>query len=195
MCEVRPLQVDQPKSVSDFAAWIGRQAGHVDHLINAAGVTSRGPSEQFPLAEWERILQINLTGTFLTCRALATLLMNGHESTIVNVASELAIAVEPEKAAYVASKAGVIGLTKVLGVEWVARGIRVNCVAPGATRTPMIAHIENDPIVRDAYLSRVPARRFAEPEEIANGIAFLSSRLSSHVVGQVLVIDGGYTVG
>jgi len=193
--EIHPLQVDEPQSVSDFAGWIGRRQDHVDHLINAAGQTSGGPSDQVLLADWERILRVNLTGTFLTCQALAPLLMEGHDSTVVNLASELAISVEPEKAAYIASKAGVIGLTKVLGVEWVSRGVRVNCVAPGATRTPMIARIENDPIIREAYLSRVPAHRFAEPEDIADGIAFLSSHLSRHMVGQVMVIDGGYTVG
>jgi NAD(P)-dependent dehydrogenase (short-subunit alcohol dehydrogenase family) len=194
-CAVRPVSVDSQASVDRFAAWVGRTYGRADHLVNAAGVTARGPSQLFSRADWERILTINLTGTFLMCRALAAIMMGDRESTIVNVASELALSAEPAKAAYVASKAGVIGLTRVLGLEWAGSGIRVNAVAPGATRTPMIAHIENDPATRDAYLSRVPTHRFAEPSEIADGIAFLSSRLSRHMVGQVLVIDGGYTIG
>lgn len=194
-CAVREIRVDSEESVNEFADWVMRTHERVDHLVNAAGVAVRGPSHLFPSAEWDRVIAINLTGTFLMCRALAPAMMgDGRESTIVNIASELALSAEPAKAAYIASKAGVLGLTRVLGLEWADRGIRVNAVAPGATRTPMIAHIEHDAPVREAYLRRVPTGRFGEPTEIADGIAFLSSGLSRHVVGQVLVIDGGYTV-
>jgi NAD(P)-dependent dehydrogenase (short-subunit alcohol dehydrogenase family) len=194
-CAAREVSVDSEESVDEFAGWLTRTHDRVDHLVNAAGVAVRGPSDLFPTAEWDRVIAINLTGTFLMCRALAPAMMgDGRESTIVNVASELALSAEPAKAAYIASKAGIVGLTRVLGLEWADRGIRVNAVAPGATRTPMIAHIEHDAPVRDAYLRRVPTGRFGEPSEIADGVAFLSSALSRHVVGQVLVIDGGYTV-
>jgi NAD(P)-dependent dehydrogenase (short-subunit alcohol dehydrogenase family) len=193
--QLQEVAVEDEASIAALFDKVRESYGRLDHLVNAAGITGRSDSMVLSRSDWDHILAVNLTGTLLASQAAARLMAAGAGGTIVNIASELAISTEPEKAAYIASKAGVVGLTKSLGLEWAPRGIRVNAVAPGATRTQMIAKIENDPVVREQYLSRVPTRRFGEPEEIAHAIAFLSSEWATHIVGHLLVVDGGYTVG
>ena len=191
-CTTAPLDVSDAGAVAALFRRLGEAGENVSCVVNAAGVTHRSPTLELPLDEWERTLAVNLTGTFLICQAAARS-MRAAGGAIVNVASELAFAAESEKAAYIASKAGVIGLTRALAVEWAPLGIRVNAIAPGATRTRMIASLDADEAARAAYLDRVPDGRFAEPAEVASSVAFLVSDAASHLVGHTLVLDGGYT--
>lgn len=193
--QLQEVAVEDEVSVAALFERVHESYGRLDHVVNAAGITGRSESLALSRSEWDHILSVNLTGTLLVSQAAASLMVKGSGGTIVNIASELAISTEPEKVAYIASKAGVIGLTKSLALEWAPRGIRVNAVAPGATRTQMIAKIEGDPLIREQYLSRVPTHRFGEPAEIAHAIVFLSSEWATHIVGHLLVVDGGYTIG
>jgi 2-deoxy-D-gluconate 3-dehydrogenase len=117
-----------------------------------------------------------------------------RRGAIVNVASQLAFAVMPERAAYISSKAGLIALTKVMALEWIEHGIRVNALAPGVTRTPMIRYLEENRDAGDVFRAKIPMGRFGEPDEIALACLFLASEASSYVTGQVLTADGGYSV-
>jgi 3-oxoacyl-[acyl-carrier protein] reductase len=192
--DARTIHVDDPSSVRRLFEDVAGQYGHVDVLVNAAGITGRAKSVDLPLDDWSKLLAVNLTGTLQCSQEAARMMQGGDGGAIVNIASELALAVEPEKAAYITSKAGVIGLTRALAVEWAAQGIRVNAVAPGATRTPMIAALEADEAERSRYLARAPVHRFGEAVQIAQAVAFLASDAAAHIIGQVLIVDGGYTV-
>lgn len=192
--ETRAIHVDDRSSVRRLFADVAGRFGHVDVLVNSAGITGRAKSVDLSLDDWSKLLAVNLTGTLLCSQEAARLMQGADGGAIVNIASELALAAEPEKAAYITSKAGVIGLTRSLAVEWAAQRIRVNAVAPGATRTPMIAALEADETERSRYLARAPVHRFGEAAQIAQAVAFLASDAASHIIGQVLVVDGGYTV-
>lgn len=188
------LDVSNEEAVDTAFARIASRHGLPDIVVNAAGVTYRGPTEEATAESWDTVQATNLRGTFLCCRAAGRHMLERGSGSIVNVSSQLAIAPPGGRAAYVASKQGVIGLTRTLAVEWAPRGVRVNAVAPGITRTPMIAPIEGDPEASAAWIAKVPIGRFAEPDEIAAAILFLASPAASYIVGHVLVVDGGYSV-
>jgi len=187
------LDVADPSSIESVVERARARLGRLDVLVNAAGITQRVPSLEVRAADWDALQDVNLRGTFLCCQAVARVMLANAGGSIVNVSSQLAIAPPGGRAAYVASKAGVIGLTRTLAVEWAPR-IRVNAVAPGVTRTPMIDAIEGDPELRRSLVERIPLGRFAEPAEVAAGILYLASDLATYVVGHILVIDGGYTI-
>lgn len=186
------LDVHDESEIVEVVGRCVREYGRLDLLVNAAGITLRRASLETRLAEWDDVQEVNLRGTFLCCREAARA-MGEHGGAIVNVSSQLAIAPTGGRAAYVASKAGVIGLTRSLAVEWAPK-IRVNAVAPGVTRTPMIEAIERDEPTRRSFEEKIPLGRFAEPEEIARVILFLGSDAASYVTGHILVVDGGYSI-
>lgn len=188
------VDVTDEAAVDDAFARIGREHGTPGIVVNAAGITHRGPTVESPTDTWDAVLATNLRGTYLCCRAAARGMLERGSGAIVNVSSQLAISPPGGRAAYVAAKQGVIGLTRTLAVEWAPRGVRVNAVAPGITRTPMIEAIERDPEASAEFAARIPLGRFAEPDEIAGPILFLVSPAAAYVVGEVLVVDGGYTI-
>lgn len=190
--DVVALDVRDDAAVRAVIARCVREHGRLDILVNAAGVTHRSPSLDVSVEEWDRVQEVNLRGSFLCCREAARA-MSERGGAIVNVSSQLAVAPTGARASYVSSKAGVIGLTRSLAAEWAPR-IRVNAVAPGVTRTPMIETIEQDEATRRGFIEKIPLGRFAEPEEIANAILFLASDAASYVTGQTLIVDGGYTI-
>lgn len=173
-----------------FAKTIG-EFGGVNCVVNNAGITRDKSAKKLDEAAWDLVLAVNLKGTFLVCQA-AINAMGGKGGAIVNTAS---VAAEGNfgQANYSASKAGVIGLTKTLAIECAKSGIRVNCVAPGATDTKMFAGVPDD--VKAQICSRIPMRRMARPEEMAAVHAFLCSDDASYVTGQVIFVDGGATLG
>ena len=186
--------VRDPGSVRAAVATVTARLGSPDVLVNNAGVAHRAPTLETSTEDWDRVLEINLRGALLCSQAVAPGMLANGRGSIINVASQLALAVAPERAAYVASKAGLIGLTKVMAVEWASRGVRVNAVAPGVTRTPMVRYLEENREAGEAFRSRIPLGRFAEPEEVALACLYLASDASSYVTGHVLIVDGGYSV-
>jgi 3-oxoacyl-[acyl-carrier protein] reductase len=163
-------------------------------LVNSAGIT--GPNVtviDYPVDEWNRVFDINVRGTFLTCRAIAPLMKqaNGGKGygRIVNIASVAGKEGNPNASAYSASKAAVMGLTKSLGKELASTEIKVNCITPAAVKTGMFAQMTQQHI--DFMLSKIPMNRFGEVQEIANLVAWLSSDEVSFSTGAVFDISGG----
>ena len=161
-------------------------------LVNSAGVRGERPDAPPPSSEWERVLDANLTGTYLASRAALPALSASGAGAITNLASIYGLVGGSISPAYAASKGGVVTLTRQMALQW-APAVRVNCVCPGVIETPMTATLRADPTWRDAALAKHPLGRFGRPEEVAAAILFLSSDEAAFVTGVALPVDGGYT--
>jgi NAD(P)-dependent dehydrogenase (short-subunit alcohol dehydrogenase family) len=160
--------------------------------VNAAGVTGAlQPCADFDVADWQRIVGINLTGTFLCMRAQIAAMLRSGGGAIVNVSSIMGSHAMQGTAAYAASKHGVEGLTKAAALDYATQGIRINAVAPGYVDTPMIAG--RRPSVHDKIVAMHPIGRIAHPEELARVVAFLLSADASFVTGSIHLVDGGFS--
>jgi NAD(P)-dependent dehydrogenase (short-subunit alcohol dehydrogenase family) len=187
------LDVTDRASVERAVSQVCDALGEPTVLVNNAGVNRIGPAEELPEERWLEVIGVNLTGAFRCCQVVGARLLAGGRGSIVNVASISAQVGMPGRAPYCASKSGLVGLTRALAVEWAARGIRVNAVAPGYARTPMVEHaLEAGVVSEPEVLARTPAGRLAEPADVGNVVAFLASSEAAFVTGQTLVVDGGY---
>jgi NAD(P)-dependent dehydrogenase (short-subunit alcohol dehydrogenase family) len=185
--EAAVVDVREPESV-------GRAfPDHLDVLVNAAGIGGWGNTLSYPDELWRRVVDINLTGTFVCCRAAGQRMVEAGRGSIVNLASTLGLAGFPGTVAYVASKGGVVQLTRALAVEWAPLGVRVNAIAPSTFETPLVRgnRLER-PEVYERLLAATPLGRFGEPREIVGPALFLASDASSMVTGHILAADGGY---
>jgi NAD(P)-dependent dehydrogenase (short-subunit alcohol dehydrogenase family) len=168
--------------------------GLPDVLCNVAGVGTFTHTIDTTLEQWDRIIGVNLTGTFLMTRAALPHMLEPNQGNIVNVASTAGLVGSAYSAAYCASKGGVIMLTKALAVEFAGRGVRVNAVAPGGVDTPLIANFGLPPGGDPKHFDRITSRMgFCRPEQVAAAIAFLASDESAYTTGAVLAVDGGVT--
>jgi NAD(P)-dependent dehydrogenase (short-subunit alcohol dehydrogenase family) len=169
--------------------------GRPQVLVNCAGIGKFVRSEEESLESWSRIIGVNLTGTFLMCRAVLPHMLDGG-GVIVNVASNAGLMGQPYSAAYCASKGGVVNLTRALGVEYRARGVRVNAIAPGGMNTPMVQTFGFPEGATAADFAAITSPiGYAEPEEQAGLIAFIASDEGRYMVGQIVSMDGGITCG
>jgi NAD(P)-dependent dehydrogenase (short-subunit alcohol dehydrogenase family) len=166
----------------------------VDALINNAGISLITPAEDIALADWKRVLDVNLTGPFLMCQTFGRVMLEQGAGSIVNISSIAGLLGVADRAAYNASKHGLIGLTRTLAAEWGGRGVRVNAVCPGWVKTEMDARDMGSGAYTDADIQgRVPMGRFATPEDIAQAVAFLADDARSGFVnGHALSVDGGW---
>lgn len=186
------IDVTAEDAVSAAVEDVERQVGPIIGVVNSAGIAVEAPFEKTDAAIFRRMIDINLTGTFLVCRAVAPHMRRRGGGSIVNIASVSGMIGNAGRAAYGASKGGVIAMTKVMAVELAADGVRVNAIAPGPIETAM-ARAMHDERARQAWTSAVPMRRYGTAEEVAHAVEFLlNGRLSSYVTGQVLCVDGGF---
>lgn len=179
--------------VAELAARVAQDHGAADVLVNNAGISLIRPAESTGLDDWQRVLAVNLTAPFLLCRAFGQQMLDRRQGSIVNVASIAGLHGVIHRAAYNASKHGLIGLTRTLAAEWGGRGVRVNAVCPGWIKTEMDARdMGSGAYTDDDIIDRVPMARFAKPEDVARAIAFLAED-DGFINGVSLPVDGGWT--
>ena len=168
--------------------------GSLEILVNSAGTGARMEATELPLERWQEVLNINLTGTFLCSREVAKTMLERGKGSIVSVASIMGLiggGVYPNPA-YQASKGGVVNLTRSLALDWAARGIRINAVAPAFVRTPLTQSLLEEDGMKEKVLARTPLGRLVETYEVADAIHFLASDAAAMITGHTLPVDGGW---
>ncbi len=175
-----------------FAAQVAKMDLAV--LVNNAGINKVGPLADYDLEDFVRIQQINLVAPFMLCRAVVPGMRRRRFGRIVNVTSIWSVVSKSGRAAYSASKCGLLGLSRALALEVAADNVLVNCVAPGVVDTELTRRVLGETGIKE-LLERIPIRRLAKPEEIARCVSFLASDANSYITGQNIVIDGGFTCG
>lgn len=177
------------EEVNGMIAKVIEKFGRIDILINNAGITRDGLLMKMKESDWQSVLDVNLKGVFLCTKAVVRPMMLQKSGSIVNITSVVGITGNAGQSNYSASKAGVIGFTKSIAKEIGSKGVRVNAVAPGFINTKMTEALPEE--VKKAYMANIPLKRYGEPDEIAEVVAFLCEDRSRYMTGQVLKVDGG----
>ncbi|WP_416387371.1 3-oxoacyl-[acyl-carrier-protein] reductase [Caminicella sporogenes] len=181
--------VSNPDDVANLVKEVSKNFESIDILVNNAGITRDGLLIRMKDEDWDKVININLKGTYLCTKLVGKKMMKQRSGKIINVASVVGIIGNAGQANYSASKAGVIGFTKSAAKELAARGITVNAVAPGFIETEMTDKLPADVI--ENYKKNIPIARFGKPEDVANVVAFLASEKANYITGQVINVDGG----
>jgi len=185
------FDVTDSDGIKSELAKIKETVGTIDILVNNAGVQHREPLEDFPEDQWRQVIDVNLTGVFLTSQAVAPDMIEQKAGKIINIGSLMSDVSRRTIAAYVASKGAVKQLTKSMATEWAIHNIQVNAIGPGYFKTEMNTALFNDPKFDGWVKERTPAGRWGEPEELVGLSVFLASKASSYVNGQIFYVDGG----
>lgn len=193
--EAVTVDVCDEESVQDLAARAAAVTGSIDVLVNCAGIGGRGAAAGYDDELWARVIDVNLTGSFRTCRAIGRRMAEQPQGgSIVNIASILGEVGFAGSVGYQASKGGVVQMTRTLAVEWARHNVRVNAISPGHVGTQLVRHLwETEPELKDHFESRTPLGRLAEPSDMVGAVVFLASPAAAMVTGQILAVDGGYT--
>ena len=188
----RTMDVADRPSIDSVRDAVLDRFGRVDILVNAAGRTARRPTAHVPEAEWQTILDTNLTGMLRTCTAFYEALRESGRGRVINIASLASFVAFHEVAAYGVSKSGVLALTRSLGSEWARDRINVNAIVPGIFRTELNAELLDGTERGRELLMRTPMGRFGLPEEVVGAAVFLASDTASFITGQAITVDGGF---
>lgn len=187
------LDVSDVGSIDAAFAEVREQLGAVDVLVNNAGLGANHPAEEVTEQDWDDMMDVNLRGLFFCCRAAGRIMLEQGSGRIVNMSSQAGVVGIRDHAVYSASKGGVNLLTKVLALEWSARGVNVNAVAPTFIYTPGTAERLDQPDYLDAVLARLPIGRVGGIDDVAAAVIYLASDAGAMVTGHVLLVDGGWT--
>jgi 3-hydroxybutyrate dehydrogenase len=198
-----PANLMQPQACTDMIATVVARLGRVDILVNNAGIQHVAPVESFPPEKWDAILALNLSAAFHTIRASFGAMKNRKWGRIINVASAHGLVASPFKAAYVAAKHGILGLTKTVALEGAEFGITANAICPGYVWTPLVEQqiedqakshgIARERVVSEILLAKQPTKKFAQSSEIGALTVFLASDAAQSITGAALPVDGGWT--
>ena len=174
---------------------IKKEWGRLDIAVNNAGISIRGNAEDFPIEDWDKVMDLNLRGSFLCAKKEAKIMIPQKYGKIIFTSSRSAVMVNrPQfQISYSVSKAGLEHLTRCLAVEWIPYGIYVNCISPGAVYTPALEADDLKPLIK-TWEDQYPIKRLADVEEFKGAVVFLASKASTYIVGEVMVIDGGLTL-
>ena len=177
-----------------FNEALEKLGGQVDVLLNFAGIQRRHLCEEFPIEDWDKVIEVNLTAVFEMSQLAGKCMLKQGHGKIVNVASMLSYFGGKNVPAYAASKGGVMQLTKALAVAWADRNVQVNAVAPGYMATDMNTALMQDPVRSVEILNRIPAKRWGTGDDLLGTIIFLSSEASDYLSGTIIPVDGGYLI-
>ena len=177
------------KGLEEFIEKADQEMSGIDIMLCNAGITKDSLSMKMKTEDFQRVIDINLTSTFILNRDMAKKMMKRKYGRIINTASIVGVMGNPGQANYVASKAGMIGMTKSIALEYASRGITINCIAPGFIKTPMTDVLTDDQ--KNAMLSRIPEGKFGLPQDIANTAIFLASDEANYITGQTIHVNGG----
>jgi NAD(P)-dependent dehydrogenase (short-subunit alcohol dehydrogenase family) len=195
--KARPAKADVRirSEINQMVQIVIRELGGINILVNNAGVILRKPAEELSEEEWDKVIDINLKGTFLCAQTVAkAMIQEGNGGKIINVGSIMGSVALPPRAAYCASKGGILALTKDLAAEWAKYRITVNTISPGWTVTEMTQSYFSQEEVRKFLLDRIPLNRLGKLEDVANLAVFMASEYSDYITGQAIHVDGGWTI-
>ncbi len=198
-----PADMTKPDEIEDLIKTTNNELGSVDILVNNAGIQYVSPVEEFPPEKWDAIIAINMSSSFHTIRHAMPIMKKKGRGRIINIASAHALVASPYKAAYVAAKHGVAGLTKVIALEGAEENITCNAICPGYVWTPLVENqiadtaksrgITEEEVKNDVLLKAQPTKQFTTVEQIGDLVQFLCSDAASNITGSVLPVDGGWT--
>ena len=186
---VYTIDLSDLNGLESFIEKADTEMGGTDVMLCNAGITKDSLSMKMKTEDFQKVIDINLTSTFILNRDMAKKMMRRKNGRIINTASIVGVMGNPGQANYVASKAGMIGMTKSIALEYASRGITINCIAPGFIKTPMNDVLTDEQ--KNAMLSRIPEGRFGNPEDIANTAIFLASDEAAYITGQTIHVNGG----
>jgi NAD(P)-dependent dehydrogenase (short-subunit alcohol dehydrogenase family) len=185
--------ITNEQSVLDAVNAVKAQFGRIDVLVNSAGIALTDPAEQLTVEDWDKTMAINLRGAFLVSQQVGRIMLDQRSGAVISLASQAATIALPGHLAYCASKFGLVGMTKVLALEWAGRGVTANTISPTVVMTPLAKELWDNP-EGEALRAQIPTGRFAEPDEIAAVAVFLASDAAKMINGVDLLVDGGYTI-
>ncbi len=193
MADAFAADVSDAEAITAAVDGLVAETGSIDVLVNSAGIGGRSPAVDYPEDMWDSIMDINLRGTYLACRAAGRHMVPARSGSIINIASVGGLAGYPGSLGYQASKGGVVALTRTLAIEWAPQGVRVNAIAPSQFESAIVlAQWEKEPDMRARWESRTPLGRIGQPDEIVGPAIFLASDAAAMVTGHILAVDGGY---
>jgi NAD(P)-dependent dehydrogenase (short-subunit alcohol dehydrogenase family) len=193
-CEIYPLDITSWEQINETSKIIRNKHKKVDVLVNSAGMNIRKEVLDLTPQEFQQVIQVDLVGTFLCCKAFGEIMVGNKEGSIINIASINAHIALEKNSAYGAAKGGVVQLTKVLAAEWSKHNVRVNALSPAHHKTPLVTQLVNDKQWYDSLIKKIPMGRFAEAYEIIGPAVFLASKASSFTTGVSMLTDGGWTI-
>jgi NAD(P)-dependent dehydrogenase (short-subunit alcohol dehydrogenase family) len=189
------MDITQEKSVANMVEQVVKKFGHIDILVNCAGLAIRQPPEKMPVDDWQKVMDFNARGVFISCQAVGRVMIKQGGGKIINISSVRGRYGAEGTIAYGTSKGAVDATTRLIAFEWAKYKVYVNAIAPTVVATELTKPVLNNVELAKTLLARIPLGRFEEPEDIVGPVIFLASKASDFVTGQVLYVDGGATIG